>query len=331
MTSTITATRTWFDANPTAPPSSSPGFRRMFVPGRMTLGVFFPIESYAGDEPSMLDQAALARLAESGGFAALWLRDVPLRDRSFGDTGQVYDPWVWLGYIAAQTQSIALATGAIVLPLRHVLHVAKAAASVDRLSGGRLVLGVATGDRPVEFPLFGRSFESRGEEFRSQVETLRRIWREDLSTEDGLLARNRVDIVPKPFAGGVPLLVTGRSQQTLEWIAANADGWVTYPRPLPTQKDVAALWRSTTAVVAPDAFKPLAQSLYIDLDESPTALPVPIHLGYRLGRYGLCDLLRRLADFGVHHVVLNLKYGSRPAREVLDELATYITPLFPAA
>lgn len=66
------------------------------------------------------------------------------------EAGQVYDPWVWLGWIAAQTSTIALATGSIILPLRHPLHTAKASASVDQLTGGRFVLGVASGDRPVE-------------------------------------------------------------------------------------------------------------------------------------------------------------------------------------
>ena len=127
----------------------------MFAPGRLTLGVFFPIEAFQRDEPTMRDQERLARRAEELGFAALWTRDVPLRDPNFGDIGQVYDPWVWLGWIAAQTRTIALATGSIILPLRHPLHTAKAAASVDQLTGGRLVLGVASGDRPVEFPAFG--------------------------------------------------------------------------------------------------------------------------------------------------------------------------------
>jgi luciferase-type oxidoreductase len=109
--------------------SDSKGFRQMFAPGRMTLGVFFPIEAYEGDAPTMRDQERLARRADELGFAALWTRDVPLRDPSFGDLGQVYDPWVWLGWIAAQTRTIALATGSIILPLRHPLHTAKATAS----------------------------------------------------------------------------------------------------------------------------------------------------------------------------------------------------------
>ena len=119
---------------------------------------------------TMANQVALARRASELGFAALWFRDVPLLDPRFGDAGQIYDPWTYLGFIAARTRDIALATGSIVLPLRHPLHVAKAAASVDVLSGGRMVLGVATGDRPIEFPAFGRPFETRGEAY------LREFW-----------------------------------------------------------------------------------------------------------------------------------------------------------
>ena len=303
----------------------------MFAADRLTLGVFFPIEAFAGDRPAMVDQIELARRAERARVAALWIRDVPLRDPSFGDVGQVYDPWVWLGYVAGATRSIALATGAIVLPVRHVLHVAKAAASVDRLTGGRLVLGVATGDRPSEFPAFNRGFEERGEVFREAVSILGRVWREDAPVVDSPLARlSGQAIVPKPTASGVPILVAGRAQQTLEWIARSSDGWITYPRPGEVQADIVQLWRRAVAREAADAFKPFAQSLYIDLVSDRTAAPTPIHLGYRLGIVALNDMLAQLEDAGVNHVVLNLKYGSRPAADVLEDLATHVVPRFPA-
>ena len=319
------------DATTLIAPTSTPGYRRVFVPGRLTLGLFFPIEAFAGDRPTMVNQIELAEEAEASGIAALWVRDVPLRDPSFGDVGQVYDPWVWLGYVAARTRAVALATGAIVLPLRHVLHVAKAAASVDRLSGGRFLLGVATGDRPSEFPAFGQVFEQRGEIFREAVAVLRRVWSENMPRLDSPLAYLAgEDVVPKPTASGVPLLVTGRAQQTLEWIAANGDGWVTYPRALPVQGDIVQFWRQASARSTPAAFKPFAQSLYIDLVRDVSASPVPIHLGYRLGAVTLRDLLRHLEDMGVNHVVLNLKPGSRPAEAVLDDLNVHVLEHFPA-
>lgn len=314
-----------FEVNPT-PRRDLPGFRRMFAPGRLSLGVFFPIEAFQGDRPTMRGQVELALRAERGGFAALWFRDVPVRDPAFGDVGQVYDPWVYLGYLAAHTSSIALATGSIVLPLRHPLHTAKAAASVDRLTGGRLVLGVASGDRPIEFPTFGADFESRGEAFRMHLARFRTALEESFPEE-----LHGADLVPKPTAGGIPLLVTGNSRQSLAWIAAHADGWITYPRPIEAQSRVIEGWRAAAAGAQPGAFLPFAQSLYIDLTRDPSAHPEPIHLGWRLGRHALVALLAALQRAGAHHVALNLKYGRRPAAEVIDELIAHVVPAFPAA
>lgn len=302
----------------------------MFALDRLTLGVFFPIEAFNGDRPTMQGQEALAVYAEDHGFAALWFRDVPLRDPSFGDIGQIYDPWVYLGYVTALTKRIALATGAIVLPLRHPLHEAKAAASIDRLSNGRLVLGIASGDRPIEFPAFGFDMMRRGEDFREKLQVMRTALSEEypvISSRWGKLSG--ADLVPKPVARTVPTLVTGSSQQSLDWIAQNADGWVMYPRGPREQAERIRTWREAVER-AGGGFKPFAQSLYIDLSANPNEMPTPIHLGFRLGREPLRDFLGTLASIGVNHVVLNLKYGKRPAREVLEEIAENVVPSFPA-
>jgi luciferase-type oxidoreductase len=309
--------------------SRHPGFARMFQPGRLTLGVFFPIEAFEGANPTMSNQVALARRASDLGFAALWFRDVPLLDPHFGDVGQIYDPWTYLGYIAAQTEGIALATGSIVLPLRHPLHVAKAAASIDVLSGGRLVLGVASGDRPVEFPAFGKPFETRGEAFRESLLTMRRAWRERfpvIHSSQGSLSG--ADLVPKPVHGDLPVMITGRAQQPLEWIAQHADAWIMYPQPLPLQAIKLRAWLEAQARLGIAAPKPFGQSLYIDLVGEAGARQSPIHLGFRLGRRALVAHLRELQELGVGHVVLNLKYGSRDAAEVLDELGQEVLPHF---
>ena len=301
-------------------------FQRMFAPGRLTLGVFFPIEAFAGDQPTMIEQVPLARRAEELGFAALWFRDVPLRDPSFGDVGQIFDPWVYLGFIAAQTERIALATGSIVLPLRHPLHTAKAAASVDQLSGGRLMLGVASGDRPVEFPAFGVDAEQRGEAFRENLRVLRHVLErsfEPIASSYGTL--DGADLVPKPV-GRIPLLVTGSSRQSPEWIARSSDGWITYPRPALLQTRLAREWHETVQRHSPGTFKPFAQSLYVDLSANPDERPTPIHLGFRAGWKALLEHALDLREAGVNHVAFNLKYGRRGAREVLEEIGREILP-----
>lgn len=101
------------------PYQQQPGFQRTYRQGRLSLGLFFPLEAFTGDMPSMLDQVSLAQRAEKLGFSALWFRDVPLRDPSFGDSGQVFDPWVYLGFMAAHTRSIALGTASVILPIRN--------------------------------------------------------------------------------------------------------------------------------------------------------------------------------------------------------------------
>jgi luciferase-type oxidoreductase len=311
------------------PRTENPGFTRMFRPERLTLGVFFPIEAFRGDRPTMQGQVALAQRAERGGFAALWFRDVPLRDPTFGDVGQVFDPWVYLGYIAAQTRDIALATGSIVLPIRHPIHTAKAAASVDQLSHGRLVLGVASGDRPVEFPAFNLDPDTRGDVFRAHLDAIGRLLGESFPVLEGRYGSLRgADLVPKPWADGIPMLVTGNSRQSLEWTAQHSDGWVTYPRPLDAQQRVIHAWRTAAARQRPGAFLPFAQSLYVDLADDPDLSPQPIHLGWRLGRHRLVELLSALETSGANHVILNLKYGRRPAGEVLDELMEFVVPDF---
>lgn len=99
---------------------------------------------------SLAAHAETARLADRLGFAALWVRDVPLYDPvEFGDAGSVFEIFTHLGYLAAVTRRIVLGTAAVVLPLRKPLLVAKAAATVDHLSGSRFVLGLAGGDRLV--------------------------------------------------------------------------------------------------------------------------------------------------------------------------------------
>ena len=305
------------------------GFEKMFMKNRLTIGIFFPIEAYKGSIPTMQFQIELAQKAESLGFTALWFRDVPLYEPSFGDVGQIFDPWVYLGYVATQTQNIALATGSIIFPLRHPLHTAKAAASVDHLSNGRLVLGIASGDRPVEFPAFGVKFSDRGEIFRESLAYFRQSLEETFPVITSSLGHLQGgDLIPKPFAGYIPILVTGKSQQSLDWIAAASDGWLSYPRNRFQQAQIVAEWHRLAKVHAPSKFKPFAQSLYIDLDDDPKCPATPIHLGYRLGRNYLVEHLQCLQDMGVNHVALNLKYSKRAASEVLEEVGQEVIPYF---
>ncbi|MBA3540267.1 MAG: LLM class oxidoreductase [Deltaproteobacteria bacterium] len=299
----------------------------MFAPGHITLGVMFPIESFEGDAPTMRDQEQLACRAEELGFAALWVRDVPLRDPQVSDLGQVFDPWVYLGWIAAHTSTIALATTSLILPLRHPLHTAKAAASLDQLSKGRLVLGTSIGERTNEFPAFGIDPDEREALFRENFGVIRAVMCREypmLRSSYGALDGS-ADCIPKPI-GTLPMLVSGSCQQTLAWIAHEADGWISYPRPLSIQAKVAASWRAAVAELDPSVFKPFAQSFHVDLATDPDAPATPLHFGLRGGRNVICHFLEELRDAGVHHVILNFRYAQRDARSLVEEFGAHILP-----
>jgi luciferase-type oxidoreductase len=189
------------------------------------------------------------------------------------------------------------------------------------------VLGVASGDRPVEFPAFGVDANARGELFRENLAVMRRVLSEEFPTVRSTygVMMGTADLVPKP-TGRLPILVTGTSRQTLEWTAEHADGWITYPRSLERQAEMVARWRAAVATAAPGAFKPFVQSLYLDLAKDPDHPPQPIHLGFRGGRKIVLPFLEGLRTAGVHHVILNLKYGARDAAEVLEEIGQEILP-----
>lgn len=106
--------------------------------------------------PDMSEHAARIKLADELGFRAAWVRDVPLYDPDFGDAAQVFETFTYLGYLSSLTRNILLGTAAVVLPLRQPWLVRKAASTLQTLSGDRLLLGVASGDRPVEYPLVRR-------------------------------------------------------------------------------------------------------------------------------------------------------------------------------
>ena len=116
------------------------GYNSVFRPGKLSVGLVAPLVSYTKSPvPNMTRHLERIQLAEALGFSAVWLRDVPFNVPSFGDAGQIFDPFVYLGLLAGATERIALGVASIVLPLRHPAHVAKAAASADVLSNGRLV------------------------------------------------------------------------------------------------------------------------------------------------------------------------------------------------
>lgn len=309
-------------------------------PGQLTLGIELPLDNDWSPEgearriadgrpqgvPDLTHHAARVRQIDAAGFAALWLRDVPVFDPSnFGDAGSVYDPFVHLGFLAGITRRIALGTAAIVLPLRHPMMVAKAAASVDRLSRGRLILGVASGDRPVEYPLLGLDFERRGQTFRDAVAYLRAAWSDGgLPLGDGRRSA-ALDLLPKPAGGAIPLLIAGNGRQSDDWIAATMEGRFVYPGAPERMSRQAAEHRRLRRAAGRDRGV-FVSGFHLDLSEDAGEAPTLRRFGARMGRGPFLAHLERLRAAGVDHLAVLLRPSRRPLPEVIDELAREVLP-----
>lgn len=306
------------------------GFARTFKENKLTLGLSFPFELSAGNFRTidLAEQMMLAKKAEDLGFASLFVRDSPLYDPNFGDNGVMYDPFLLLAYVTAHTNKIALGTASIVTTLRHPLHLAKSAASLDEMSKQRFLFGAATGDRPIEFPAFKLDRDERAELFRESIAVMRKVWKESFpkiqSRQVGLIEG---DVIPKPLLADIPIFGTGYSGQTVEWLGENTDGWMVYAQEANRQRELIKLWRE-----AAGRFKPFSQPLVINLSENPMAAPspVPIKVGFTSGHKFLIDYLFALQEIGINHVILVLKDGNRPMAEIIQELGEYVVPHFPA-
>ncbi|WP_299589731.1 LLM class oxidoreductase [uncultured Tateyamaria sp.] len=296
-----------------------------FQPGELTLGLVVPLEAHRNSAvPTLERHVARAQLADQLGFAALWLRDVP----SFGDAGQTFDPFVYLGLLSGATRSIGLGVASVILPLRHPAHVAKQAASADVLSGGRLLLGVASGDRPEEYPAMAMDFASRGDRFRDSVAYIRAMSDDypRVQTDQGTLTGG-ADMLPKPVGGRLPMLVTGGSRQDPDWVAQSSDGWITYPRDPASQGRVVADYRARIAA-AGGQNKPVMQSLYVDVLADADAEPRPIHLGFASGTKFLRQYLIEVRDLGINHVALNLRFNGADVEDTMQRIADDLLPDF---
>lgn len=312
------------------------GYRRMFAPGALTLGIYLPLRFYQGDMRALAGQADLVAAMDRQGFAAAWVRDIPLFDPRFGDAGQLFDPWTYLAYLAARTDALALATGSAIFTLRHPIDLAKAAASIDQLSGGRLVLGTASGDRASEFPAYGVPYATRGARYAQAVHMFRQLLQPGPASIDGPLGSMAgLELLPKPASGAIPLIVTSSSGQPLEWIGRHADGWLTYPEATDTAdgpRRLAEKIRAWRACIPDGGFRPHMCNEWLDLADDPDYPRTPVRSGYvlRTGRKGLIDLLGEWREAGVNHAALGIQHGQRPAAEVLQELAEEVLPHFPS-
>jgi probable F420-dependent oxidoreductase len=185
------------------------------------------------------EYAPITAHAEQEGFDTIWLGDhliTPVGYRStypYATTAgpghpvetPLLDVWVNIGNLAAHTSKIRLASGVVILPLRHPFVTARAAASAQLLSGGRVLLGAGAGWLQEEFDALGEPFDERGARLEEAIEILRAIWSGGPVQHDGPAYRfGKVEFVPRPEPP-IPILLGGLSKPALRRAARLGDGW----------------------------------------------------------------------------------------------------------
>jgi len=198
----------------------------------LKIGVIYPQIELGGD-PEGVHRIGLA--TEELGFDHLLVYDHVIgatHDREpklagpYTEKDPFHDPFVMLGYIAAITSRIELATGVIILPQRQTVLVARQAADVDLLSGERLRLGIGTGWNYVEYDALGEDFASRGKRYSEQITLLRKLWGEELVSFEGAFDTvDRAALLPKPRRQ-IPIWMGGYSDVALRRAARLGDGFI---------------------------------------------------------------------------------------------------------
>jgi probable F420-dependent oxidoreductase len=197
----------------------------------MRFGAVFPTLEIGNDPIAVRDYA---QAAEALGYERLTVWDhvlgVDHADREPPLTGPFtqhdpfHEPLVLFGFVAAHTTRIELATGVLILPQRQAALVAKQAAEIDLLSGGRLVLGVGTGTNHVEHASLGMTFHDRGPRFDDQIDVLRELWEQELVNHDSTFHRiERAGLAPRP-SRRIPVWFGGYAEPALARSARVGDG-----------------------------------------------------------------------------------------------------------
>jgi probable F420-dependent oxidoreductase len=204
----------------------------------MKIGVVFPQLEIGNDPAAIRDYA---QTAEGLGFSHLLAYDHVLGanpGRPEGWSGRPYtylspfhEVFVLFGFVAGVTHKLGLATGVLILPQRQTALVAKQAASLDVLSGGRLRLGVGLGWNQVEFTSLNENFHNRGKRVEEQVELMRQLWTKTLIDFNGKWHTiPDAGINPLPVQQPIPIWFGGMVEAMLRRIARLGDGWITQHR-----------------------------------------------------------------------------------------------------
>jgi probable F420-dependent oxidoreductase len=218
------------------------------------------------------------------------------------------DPLEWLAFLAAATSTVRLGTSVLVLTLHSPVVVAKRVATIDALSGGRMMLGVGIGWQVEEYAAVGVPYGQRGPRLDEYVDALRALWREEPASFAGrFVSFDRLSSLPKPVAqGGVPIVVGGSSAAAARRAGTRGDGFFPY-------------------VISPDDFAARAadvRAAAVSAGREPDAVELTVWpTSWRPGAALDLDLARRYAEAGTSRLVVSAQEAGGAA---LDDLRRFL-------
>jgi probable F420-dependent oxidoreductase len=248
----------------------------------------FAINMYACSYPETAIQ--VGQLAEAAGFESLWagehvvLPDPQVPPASMAPQDRILDPVIALTFLAAHTNQVLLGTGIIILPQRNPLVLAKELASLDELSGGRLIFGIGAGYLEPEFGALGIPFADRGMRTDEYLAAMRTIWTQPKPEYHGrFVSFAKVQAHPQR---NIPVVVGGGSSPAYRRAVENASGWYGFHLDLnQTARALAEIRKASQHTTRPHELG--------DLEISVTP-PEPLTL----------EVVKQYADLGVHRLIL---------------------------
>jgi probable F420-dependent oxidoreductase len=291
----------------------------------MKIGICLP--NY-GPATSAAAIRQVATAAEAAGYDSVWATDhILVPEKHAATFGQVIEVLVTLGYLAAVTDRLSLGTSILVLPQRDPILVAKQAAAVDQLSGGRLILGVGAGWMAGEFDNLGVDFRRRGRMMDEWIRLMRALWTEPEPAFEGEWFRFAGTVFePKPLqAGGPPLWIGGNSDAAMRRAATLGDGW--HPGGL----DPAALAEHASRLRRLAGGRSVALTLRLVVALNGESKRQTTERGGRLRLGGsaseIVDTLHEYAVAGLEHLVCYFEHQT--AAELVEQVERFATNVMP--
>jgi probable F420-dependent oxidoreductase len=258
---------------------------------------------------------AVAEAAESLGYSTAWVIDhlvLPAKVEGgypFNPLDPFLEPITVLGALALRTSRIKLGTAVLVLPYRHPVYTAKALATVDVLSGGRLVVGVGAGWMEPEFAALGIPIAERGSRTNETIDVLKALWTEEVPAYNGRHFQfSDIKFVPQPVQKPrPPILVGGITKGALQRVAYRADGWIALGK---SPADLVKPLETLRGLAAKAGRKPgeLHSSMV------PTSAP---------SLEQVIDDLPRYAELGVQHLYLSMRAWTTEFSRFMELMARF--------